>query len=201
MSKISRSITNYFCPQALFLYGNYKDDGTPNFGLFCWLSYCWIDGENGGGLGVMACIGEEKLTKDLIRQKGVFSANLVSQPMLPLADYYGNTSGRTEKNKMRILPTVEKGKVLDVPTIAESPVTFELKVKQEIQTSEHSHVYLCEICNVLAEERLLDKNVPFINRYLDASPVLVSGEERYASVDGKDLGHWGEPMKRLAEKP
>ncbi|HEY8499922.1 MAG TPA: hypothetical protein VIL89_04825 [Clostridia bacterium] len=41
MGKISIGPENKFCPQALFLYGTYKEDGTPNFGLFCWFSYCW----------------------------------------------------------------------------------------------------------------------------------------------------------------
>ena len=54
MGKVSIPITNDFCPQTLFLYGTYKEDGTPNFGLFCWFSYIW-DSE----LGVMACIGGE----------------------------------------------------------------------------------------------------------------------------------------------
>ncbi|MCL1877713.1 MAG: hypothetical protein FWF80_02530 [Defluviitaleaceae bacterium] len=40
---------NEFCPQTLFLYGTYKEDCSPNFGLFCWFSYYW-DSE----LGVMA---------------------------------------------------------------------------------------------------------------------------------------------------
>lgn len=44
MAKISRQATNDFCPQTLFLYGTYKEDKTPDFGLFCWFSYCW-DGE------------------------------------------------------------------------------------------------------------------------------------------------------------
>ena len=54
--KKSVSISNRFCPQSLFLYGTYKEDNTPNFGLFCWFSYYW-DKE----MGVMACIGENKL--------------------------------------------------------------------------------------------------------------------------------------------
>jgi len=62
--KKSISISNGFCPQSLFLYGTYKEDNTPNFGLFCWFSYYW-DKE----MGVMACIGENKLTKDRIREE------------------------------------------------------------------------------------------------------------------------------------
>ena len=76
------------CPQAFYAYGTYKEDGTPNFGLFCWFSFCW-DGE----LCVMACIGGEKLTKDRIRATGRFSANLVSEELLPQAYYFGNTPG------------------------------------------------------------------------------------------------------------
>lgn len=54
----------------------------------------------------------------------------MSEQPLPLADYYGCTYGRTTPDKMKRLPTVEWGQVLDVPTIAESPVSFELEVKK-----------------------------------------------------------------------
>ena len=33
--KISVPVTNDFCPQTLFCYGTYCDDGRPDFGLFC----------------------------------------------------------------------------------------------------------------------------------------------------------------------
>ena len=88
MSKISVPLSNDYCPQTLFVYGTYTADGKPDFGLFCWFSYCW-DKE----LGVMACIADEKLTKDRIRETGVCSASLVTENLLPLADYLGNTEG------------------------------------------------------------------------------------------------------------
>ncbi|GFI64874.1 hypothetical protein IMSAG185_00466 [Lachnospiraceae bacterium] len=65
MAKIKTEIGNDFCPQALFLYGTKQEDGKPHFGLFCWFGYY----HSSEGLGVMACIGEEKQTKDLIRKK------------------------------------------------------------------------------------------------------------------------------------
>lgn len=193
MSKIKSEITNDFCPQALFLYGTKQEDGQPHFGMFCWFSYC----HTGEGLGVMACIGEEKLTKDLIRKNGAFSANLVSESLLPLADYYGTVNGRGTPDKMKRLPTVERGQVLDVPTVAESPVTFELEVKREISMGDGSDVFLCLIRNVTAEEDLLDREVPFMERLQSAAPVVTSGEETYVSWDGRRLGKWGEPMNRL----
>ena len=82
MSKISLSPTNAFCPQSLYLYGTYKEDGTPDYGLFCWATYCWDE-----GLRFVACIGEDKLTRDRIRETGVFSASIVSEALLPAADF------------------------------------------------------------------------------------------------------------------
>ena len=42
---------------------------------------------------------------------------------------------------MKRLPTVEWGQVLDVPTIAESPVSFELEVKKEIPMGDGSDIF------------------------------------------------------------
>lgn len=193
MAKVKTKIGNDFCPQALFLYGTKQEDGQPHFGLFNWLGYY----HSSEGLGVMACIGEEKQTKDLIRRNGVFSANLVSEQLLPLADYYGCTYGRTTPDKMKRLPTVEWGQVLDVPTIAESPVSYELEVKKAIPMGDGSDIFLCLIRNVTRDEKLLDTEISFTDRLMKAAPVLVPGEDTYFSIDGRYLGKWGEPMKNL----
>lgn len=197
MAKIKGELSNNFCPQSLYLYGTYEEDGaTPHFGLFCWFGWCWL-GEDEGTLGVMACIGEEKRTKDLIRKNGVFSANLVNEPLLPLADYYGCVSGRDTPDKMKLLPTVERGQALDVPTIAESPVSFELKVVKEETLTGESTLFLCEVINVTIDERLTDKSLPVIERMKLSQAVNAVAEETYVSFFGQELGKWGEPMQSL----
>lgn len=184
--KISVPGSNNFCPQTLFLYGTYKEDGTPDFGLFCWLSYYW-DSE----LGIIACIGGDKLTKDRIRATGVFSANLVTESMLPLADYLGNVSGYSE-DKMKISIDAAKGAVLNVPVLSSSPWTYELEVSKSIPLDD-GEVFLCKIRNVLAEERLMDKNMSVQQRIQSVAPVHTTCET-YFAWDGKALGSWGEPM-------
>ena len=184
MDKVSVGISNQFCPQALFLYGTYKEDGTPNFGLFCWISYCWD-----GDLHVMACTGGDKLTRDRIRESKVFSANLVTEPLLPLADYLGNTEGYTP-GKMDFPLAVERGAVLPVPVLADSPWVFELEVKQTIPLDD-SDLFLCKIRNVLADKALTDEGVPAQERMRMAAPVLAAGIERYFSL-GEDRGAWGD---------
>jgi len=192
MEKVSIGPKNSFCPQALFLYGTYKEDGSPNFGLFCWFSYCW-DGE----LGVMACIGGEKLTKDRIREAKIFSANLVTGPLLPLADYLGNTEGYTP-GKMDIPIDVERGAVLDVPVLKNSPWVFELEVSQSIRLDD-SDVFICKIRNTLAAKELTDESKTAEERMRLAAPVISAGTERYYTLDPDARGRW-EDWKYLYKK-
>jgi len=168
MGKISISPANKFCPQTLFLYGTYKEDGTPNFGLFCWFSYCW-DSE----LAVMACIGGEKLTKDRIKANNVFSANLVNESLLPLADYLGRTGGYSP-GKMDIPIEIERGEVLPVPILKNSPWVFELEVTQSIRLN-GSEVFVCKICNTLVAKELEDASKSVEERMRLTAPIAWAG--------------------------
>lgn len=190
--KKSIPISNHFCPQTLFLYGTYKEDETPNFGLFSWFSYIH-DKE----LGVMACIGGEKLTKDRIRDTKVFSANLVTEELLPIADYFGNIEGYNE-NKMSVAVETEKGQTLNVPILVKSPWVFELEVDRFIELDD-SEVYLCKIRNLLADEFLCDESLSVEQRMNTIKPVH-SIRQHYFKWDGLMAGYWGEPMKKLNER-
>ncbi len=192
MTKISRQATNDFCPQTLFLYGTYKEDNTPNFGLFCWLSYCW-DKE----LGVMMCIGGEKLTKDRLKEGNVFSANLVTEKLLPMADYLGNKSGY-DGDKMSFNVDIGKGEVLDVPILTESPVNFELEVTKSIPLDD-GEIFLCKIRNVLYNEELADEKISVGERLKKIAPISTTCST-YFSYTGEVLGAWGEPGKMFLKK-
>ena len=187
MTKISRQATNDFCPQTLFLYGTYKEDHTPDFGLFCWFSYCW-DKE----LCAMICIGGEKLTKDRIKAGNVFSANLVTQKLLPMADYLGNKSGYDE-DKMNFDTAIGEGKALDVPILKESPVNFELEVASSIPLDD-GEVFLCRMRNVLYDEELTDESLSVGERLRRIAPISTTCST-YFSYTGEVLGAWGEPGK------
>ncbi len=187
MTKISRQATNDFCPQTLFLYGTYKEDHTPDFGLFCWFSYCW-DKE----LCAMICIGGEKLTKDRIKAGNVFSANLVTQKLLPMADYLGNKSGYDE-DKMNFDTAIGEGKALDVPILKESPVNFELEVASSIPLDD-GEVFLCRMRNVLYDEELTDESLSVGERLRRIAPISTTCGT-YFSYTGEVLGAWGEPGK------
>jgi len=187
--KKSIPATNDLCPQTMFLYGTYKEDGTPNFGLFCWFSYYW-DSE----LGVMACIGGEKLTKDRIHATKIFSANLVTEELLPFADYCGNNDGY-KTDKMDVSADIEKGSTLNVPVLTKSPWVYELEVSKSIPMDD-GEVFLCKIRNVLVDETLCGEDIPHEAKVKAIRPVVTIGGT-YFAWDGDAIGEWGQPMKKI----
>jgi len=182
MKKISQSASNIFCPQCLFLFGTYKEDKRPNFGLFCWATYCHDE-----EFKFVACIGEDKLTRDRIRSTGVFSASLISKPLLPVADFLGGNSGY-KVDKSEIIASV-KGEVLDVPIPVDSPLSFELEVDKTLRLDgdNKSEIYVCKIKNLLIDERLADEQIPFEERLKIADPV-VTISKKYFSIEKIFLG-------------
>ena len=185
MSKVSLGyIGNDFCPQTLFCYGTYRADGAPNFGLFCWFSYGWTD-----QMCVMACIGENKLTLDRILEKKVFSANLVTEPLLPLADYFGSHSGYDD-GKMRVDFAWEKGQALDVPVLSGSPVVFELEAEQIIPLNDQgSTLLVCKVHNVLVDPMLKDESIPLEEKLRRIAPVHTTCAT-YFDWQGNAIAPW-----------
>ena len=187
--KKSLKPTNDFCPQTLFLYGTYDENGDPDFALFCWFSYIW-DSE----LGVMCCIGGEKMTKDNIHRNKVFSASLVTEEILAIADHLGNSSGY-DPEKKKTAVKIGQGQVLPVPIVEQSPVVYELEVKQFLPLDD-GEVMLCKIHNVLQEEILTSEDLTAEQKLARIAPVKTTCS-RYFSYRGEDLGAWGEPGKTL----
>lgn len=192
MKKVSVSVTNDICPQTLFVYGSMNEDGTPDFGLFCWFSYCWFD-----QLGVICAIGGSKRTLENIRRNRVFSANLVVEDNLPLADYFGTADGR-DSDKMDVDVAWEKGAVLAVPVLCSSPISFELEVDKEIPTGEHDEVVLmCRIRNTLKDEKLVNSTMASEEILKAVAAVQTCVDYDYWSWDGRHLGKWHERAKEI----
>jgi flavin reductase (DIM6/NTAB) family NADH-FMN oxidoreductase RutF len=191
MTKRDVRPSNDYCPQTLFMYGTYGEDGTPDLGLFCWFSYCW-DTE----LGVMACIGGRKQTKDRILATGVFSANLVTEELLPLADYCGHKSGY-DADKIPSTVQMARGSVLNVPILTRSPWSYELEVFRRMPLDD-SDVFLCKIRNIVANEELFDESRSVEERLRLIKPISTTCQT-YLSYEGSDIGKWGAPLERRSQ--
>lgn len=195
MAKVSVPATNDLCPQTLFVYGTRKEDGTSNFGLFCWFSYCFYD-----TLGVMCAIGGRKQTQDRILANRIFSANLVTESNLALADYFDTADGY-DADKMNVDVQWETGAVLDVPVLSSSPLSFELEVEQVIPTDEESGctVFLCRVRNVLKDEEWVDSPCSAAEIMRKLGVVSTTGTQDYWAWDGRHLGKWHEPAQQIKQ--
>lgn len=144
----------------------------------------------------MACIGGEKLTKDRIHAAKVFSANLVTEEILPIADYFGNIEGYNE-DKMKVDVEFERGRVLNVPILSKSPWVYELEVDRSVVFDE-GEVFFCKIRNVLVDDYVSDESLSIERRMNIIRPVQ-SIRQTYFRWDGTMASAWGEPMKAIME--
>lgn len=127
----------------------------------------------------------------------MFSANLVVESNLPLADYFGTADGR-DADKMDVTVEWEEGAVLPVPVLCSSPLSFELEVEKEILTGEHNEtVFLCRMKNTLKDETLLDESLSSEDIYKKVAAVCTSVNCDYWSWDGRHIGKWNERAKEI----
>lgn len=140
----------------------------------------------------MCAIGSSKRTLDNIRREGIFSANLVVEKNLALADYFGTADGR-DPDKMKIPVEWEEGSVLGTPILCSSPVSFELQVEKEIATGDEDQtVFLCRIRNTVKDEELTDPTLTQEEILKKVGAVRTCGAFDYWAWDGRHLGKWHE---------
>lgn len=164
-------------PMQLFLLGTSDTQGKVNLGIFCWLNFCWDD-----ELCVTLCMDGQKATKDHIEQSGIFSACLVTEDILSLADRIACTKGDAKEQLIGSLP-VGRGAKLDVPTLESSPLCYELKVKRTVRLN-GSDLYICSIENILIDPELHNEKDGY--DLSQVHPVLVSQMQYYGmSPKGK----------------
>lgn len=138
MDKISISPEWVFSPQPMYIIGTKNEDGTPNFCIITWLGFSFD-----GGPHLMMTVGGTKLTKTNILREKKFSANMITEDNLWLADYFGNTNGEDgEKNAVPY--SYERGEIVDVPVLNECHWSYECEVTKAIEL-DGAHLFLQQL--------------------------------------------------------
>ena len=122
MEKINLSPDWVFSPQPMYIIGTKNEDGSPNFCIITWLGFSYDNGPC-----MMMTVGGTKLTQKNILREKKFSANMITEDNLWLADYFGNTNGENGQ-KNEIPYGYEWGKKVDVPIINECHWSYECEV-------------------------------------------------------------------------
>ena len=95
MDKISVLPDRIFSPQPMYIIGTKNEDGTPNFCIITWLGFSYDNSPH-----LMMTVGGTKLTKTNILRDKKFSANMITEDTLWLADYFGNTNVRLQNYRI-----------------------------------------------------------------------------------------------------
>jgi len=189
VEKISISPEWVFSPQPMYIIGTKNEDETPNFCIITWLGFSYD-----GSPHLMMTVGGSKLTKTNILRESKFSANMITEDNLWLADYFGNTNGEDGiKNKLPY--SYQWGESVDVPVIDECHWSYECEVTRVIEL-EGAHLFLASIKNIQIDKEYESMDMKKID--LTQIHPAIYAPYNYFSV-GNKLGEMGDWKKHLSE--
>lgn len=190
MEKISIPPEWVFSPQPMYIIGTKNEDGTPNFCIITWLGFSFDKGPN-----IMMTVGGTKLTKTNILREKKFSANMITEDNLWLADYFGNTNGE-EGEKNAVSYSYNWGEAVDVPIINECHWSYECEVTKVIEL-DGAHLFLAAIRNIQIDKEYENMDMKKID--LTKIHPAIYAPYNYFSI-GSKLGEMGEWRKHIDNK-
>lgn len=100
-------------------------------------------------------VRKERFSHNLIMENMEFTINLTTKDMARATDWAGVRSGKDYNKWEETGLTPIPGEMVASPTIEESPLSIECKVKTMMQLGTHD-MFIAEVLNVRADERYID---------------------------------------------
>ncbi len=136
-------------------------------------------------------VRKERYSHRIIKETGEFVVNLVTADLVKAADYCGVKSGREIDKFKECGLTPVASKTVAAPSIAESPLSLECKVKQVIELGSHD-MFLAEITTVSVDERFMDEKGKF---HLNNTKLCAYSHGEYFEL-GKKIGKFGYSVRK-----
>lgn len=136
-------------------------------------------------------IRPERHSHKLIKESGEFVVNLTTERLAFATDWCGVKSGRDVDKFKKMNLTPEASSVVKAPSIKESPISIECKVKQIIPLGTHD-MFIAEVVAVQADEQYFNEKGTFDLQ--KANPICYSHGHYY--VVGKEIGKFGYSVKK-----
>lgn len=134
----------------------------------------------------------ERHSYPIIKENMEFTINLTTRDMARQTDWIGVRSGKDYNKWAETGLTPLKGVKVACPSIAESPLSLECKVKSVIPLGTHD-MFLAEIVNVLAEDSLIN---PETGKFELEKAGLINYSHGQYFEQGEYLGHFGFSVKK-----
>lgn len=128
-----------------------------------------------------------RFSHPVIKERMEFTINLTTEKLAYATDWAGVRSGK-DNDKWKVLKlTPSRGVKVACPSIAESPLSIECRVKDIISLGTHD-MFIAEVVGVFAEESLID---PITGRFdLEKAGLLVYSHGGYFKL-GDYIGKFG----------
>ena len=133
----------------------------------------------------------ERHSYDIIKRTGEFVINLTTEALAEATDWCGVRSGRNFDKFKECGLTSEKSAVVAAPSIAESPISIECRVKEIIPLGSHD-MFIGEVVNVAVDEQYLDSKTGKLD--VEKMRLLAYAHGAYFAL-GKQIGTFGWTVK------
>lgn len=130
-----------------------------------------------------------------IKESGEFVVNLTTEALAKATDFCGVRSGRDlDKFEAAGLTRIPAVKV-NCPSIEESPVNIECRVKEAMDLGSHT-MFIADVVHVTVDEKYMDEKGVF---HLEKADPIVYSHGEYFGI-GKSLGTFGYSVKKKKKK-
>lgn len=134
----------------------------------------------------------ERFSHEILMREMEFTINLTTADMARAVDWAGVRSGRDfdkwKETKLHPIP----GEAVKSPTIEESPVSIECRVKSVTRLGSHD-MFIAEVVNVRADSRFLNEETGKLE--LEKAGMLVYSHGQYFGM-GDPIGGFGFSVRK-----
>lgn len=138
----------------------------------------------------------ERHSYGIIREQMEFTVNLTTADMAHATDWCGVRSGADFDKWKETGLTPEPGVMVQCPSVAESPLSIECRVREIIALGSHD-MFVAEVLNVRAEKSLIDEQS---GRFCLEKAGLMNYTHGHYYAQGEQLGHFGFSVKKNKTK-
>lgn len=191
MSKISFKAGNMLYPLPVVMVSVADREGHSDIVTVAWAGTVCTNPPM-----VSISVRPERYSYHMIRETGEFVINLTTKELARATDYCGVRSGRdVDKWKdMHLTPVASRE--VKAPSIWESPVNIECRVKKVEELGSH-HMFVAEVVAVQVDDAYMDDKNSF--HLSMAKPIVYSHGEYY--LLGEKLGTFGYSVRKTTQKP
>ena len=140
---------------------------------------------------VSISVRPNRYSHDIIKASGEFVINLTTDKLLKACDFCGVKSGRNVDKFAETGLTPAESHTVACPSIKESPVSIECKVKDMIPLGSHD-MFIAEVTAVTVDSAYIDQGGKF---QMNQTGLTVYSHGKYLSL-GRTLGKFGYSVKK-----